>query len=107
MTRIGFIGGCLLAASISQSVFAQTPPEIELTIRRAGEVAFNGKTSLSMMARTPEELVDWLGRENDFPYGVMLLTGTGIVPPDAFTLSTGDIVDIAITGIGTLNNPVG
>ena len=58
------------------------------------------------MARTPEDLVSWLGRENDFPDGVMLLTGTGIVPPDDFNLSRGDIVDISISGIGTLTNPV-
>jgi 2-dehydro-3-deoxy-D-arabinonate dehydratase len=58
------------------------------------------------MARTPESLVEWLGKENEFPHGVMLLTGTGIVPPDDFSLSPGDIVDITITGIGTLTNPV-
>lgn len=80
---------------------------ITLTIRRAGAVAFEGKTSLSMMARTPQSLVEWLGKENEFPHGVLLLTGTGIVPPDAFTLKTGDEVAIAIDGIGTLTNPVG
>ena len=58
------------------------------------------------MARTLEGLVDWLGRENHFPHGVLLLTGTGIVPPDDFTLAPGDVVDITITGIGTLSNPV-
>ena len=57
-------------------------------------------------AHTPESLVDWLGRENEFPSGVVLLTGTGIVPPDEFTLASGDDVAIAITGIGTLSNPV-
>ena len=104
-----YTGACAIGPVITpvSAMPLLSTAEIELTIHRAGEVAFNGKTSLSMMARTPEELVDWLGRENDFPYGVMLLTGTGIVPPDAFTLLTGDIVDIAITGIGTLNNPVG
>lgn len=81
--------------------------DISLVIRRAGQVAFEGKTSLSMMARTPKDLVDWLGRENEFPHGVLLLTGTGIVPPDAFTLKPGDVVDITIDGIGTLTNPVG
>ena len=53
-----------------------------------------------------ESLVEWLGRENEFPAGVMLLTGTGIVPPDEFNLSPGDTVDISIAGIGTLSNPV-
>jgi 2-dehydro-3-deoxy-D-arabinonate dehydratase len=80
--------------------------EIRLTIRRGGAVAFDGSTTLAQMARTPESLVDWLGRENEFPNGVVLLTGTGIVPPDEFNLSSGDDVSIAIGGIGTLRNPV-
>jgi 2-dehydro-3-deoxy-D-arabinonate dehydratase len=81
--------------------------DITLVIHRGGAVAFEGKTSLSMMARTPAGLVEWLGKENEFPFGVLLLTGTGIVPPDSFTLKTGDSVDITIAGIGTLSNPVG
>lgn len=80
--------------------------EIHLVIRRAGKVGFEGKTSIASMARSTESLVAWLGRENHFPNGVMLLTGTGIVPPDDFTLSSGDIVEITISGIGTLINPV-
>jgi len=80
--------------------------EIRLTIRRTGQVAFEGSTTLAQMARTPEALVDWLGRENEFPTGVVLLTGTGIVPPDAFTLAPGDEVTIQIAGIGALTNPV-
>ncbi len=80
---------------------------IRLLIRRSGRVAYDGSTSLTAMARSLESLVDWLGRENHFPNGVLLMTGTGIVPPDDFTLCHGDVVDIAITGIGTLSNPVG
>jgi 2-dehydro-3-deoxy-D-arabinonate dehydratase len=80
--------------------------EIRLVVRRAGAVAFEGTTTLAQMARTPEALVDWLGRENEFPHGVLLLTGTGIVPPDEFNLSSGDEVAITIAGIGTLTNPV-
>jgi 2-dehydro-3-deoxy-D-arabinonate dehydratase len=80
--------------------------EIRLVIRRGGTVAFEGSTTLAQMARTPESLVDWLGRENEFPNGVILLTGTGIVPPDEFSLARGDDVAITITGIGTLVNPV-
>lgn len=80
--------------------------EIRLTVRRGNATAFEGTTTLAQMARTPESLVEWLGRENEFPHGVMLLTGTGIVPPDEFNLSAGDLVDIAIAGIGTLTNPV-
>ncbi|MGL6094770.1 MAG: fumarylacetoacetate hydrolase family protein [Fimbriiglobus sp.] len=80
--------------------------QITLTIRRSGTVVFEGATGVSAMHRTTESLVDWLGRENHFPHGVMLMTGTGIVPPDSFTLSPGDTVAIAITGIGVLENPV-
>ena len=80
--------------------------EIRLVIRRGGKIAFEGTTSLVQLNRTPESLVEWLGRENEFPNGVLLLTGTGIVPPDEFNLSNGDSVDISISGIGTLTNPV-
>jgi 2-dehydro-3-deoxy-D-arabinonate dehydratase len=59
------------------------------------------------MARTPEELVSWLGREYSVPHGAVLMTGTGVVPPDSFNLSLGDEVEITIDGIGTLTNPVG
>ena len=61
---------------------------------------------LAQMARTPESLAEWLFRENEFPRGALLLTGTGIVPPDEFTLKPGDDVSISIAGIGTLRNPV-
>jgi 2-dehydro-3-deoxy-D-arabinonate dehydratase len=80
--------------------------EIRLVVKRAGKVAFQGSTTLAQLNRTPESLVEWLGKEIDFPNGAMLLTGTGIVPPDEFNLSPGDTVDISITGIGTLTNPV-
>jgi len=79
---------------------------IRLRIDRGGAVAFAGETSLARMARPLEELVDWLGRENEFPNGVILLTGTGIVPPDEFSLQAGDVVSIAIDGVGELINPV-
>lgn len=81
--------------------------EIRLVVKRRGKVAFEGSTTLAQMARTPDSLVEWLGRENEFPNGVLLLTGTGIVPPDEFTLTSGDVVDISIAEIGTLTNPVG
>jgi 2-dehydro-3-deoxy-D-arabinonate dehydratase len=80
--------------------------EIRLTIERAGQRVFEGSTTLAQMARTPENLVEWLGRENAFPDGVLLLTGTGIVPPDEFTLAIGDDIAITIGGIGTLRNRV-
>jgi 2-dehydro-3-deoxy-D-arabinonate dehydratase len=58
------------------------------------------------MARSFGDLISWLGRDNQFPHGVILLTGTGIVPPDDFTLADGDVVTIEITGIGRLRNRV-
>jgi 2-dehydro-3-deoxy-D-arabinonate dehydratase len=79
---------------------------ISLAVKRAGQTAFSGQTSIEQMARTFEDLISWLARENSFPHGVFLLTGTGIVPGDDFTLAAGDIVEIRIDGIGTLRNPV-
>ena len=79
---------------------------IRLTIVRRGQAVFEGSTSVGQMKRTPEELIAWLGRDNSFPAGVFLLTGTGIVPPDDFTLAAGDQVHIDIAGIGRLSNYV-
>jgi 2-dehydro-3-deoxy-D-arabinonate dehydratase len=79
---------------------------IELAVKREGKVAFGGETSIEQMARTFEDLIGWLGRDNSFPGGAFLLTGTGVVPDDNFTLQPGDVVEITIDGIGTLSNPV-
>jgi len=79
---------------------------IELSVERNGEIAFRGTTAVSQMARTFADLIGWLGRDNSFPAGAFLLTGTGIVPGDDFTLAVGDLVRITISGIGTLANPV-
>ncbi|MSR55704.1 MAG: 2-hydroxyhepta-2,4-diene-1,7-dioate isomerase [Gemmataceae bacterium] len=102
-------GSCAIGPAITLAgampPLAQT--QIKLEIDRAGKRAFEGTTNLGQMARTPENLVEWLGREMSFPNGAMLLTGTGIVPPDAFTLASGDVVRITIDGIGTLTNTVG
>jgi 2-dehydro-3-deoxy-D-arabinonate dehydratase len=85
------------------------PPDttIALTIVRNGITAFHGSTTLAQMRRTPEELVEYLYRETSFPDGAILLTGTGVVPPDDFTLQTGDAIAITIPPIGTLDNVVG
>jgi 2-dehydro-3-deoxy-D-arabinonate dehydratase len=79
---------------------------IHLSVRRGGKVAFQGDTSIEQMARTFEDLIGWLARDNSFPNGAFLLTGTGIVPKDDFTLLAGDVVEITIDGIGTLSNPI-
>ena len=80
--------------------------KIVLTILRGGRDVFHGETSLAQLNRKLPELADWLAKENEFPSGAFLLTGTGIIPPDEFTLENGDSVAIEITGIGTLVNPV-
>ena len=79
---------------------------IELRVLRAGAVAFEGATNTRKIVRPYEELIGYLGRDNLFPDGVVLLTGTGVVPPDDFTLQPGDEVAIRIEGIGELRNPV-
>ena len=79
---------------------------IRLTIRRGGAVHFSDETSTNQIHRPLEELVTYLRRHNDFPAGVVLMTGTGIIPPPEFTLEGGDEVEIAVQGIGTLRNPV-
>jgi 2-dehydro-3-deoxy-D-arabinonate dehydratase len=79
---------------------------IHIEIHRDGESVFRGSVTLKDMKRRLEELVEFLYRESSFPKGCILLTGTGIVPPDTFTLAVGDRVDISIDGIGTLVNTV-
>jgi 2-dehydro-3-deoxy-D-arabinonate dehydratase len=79
---------------------------IRLVIHRGGKPVYDGRTSVDHMARTFENLIGWLGRDNSFPTGALLLTGTGIVPEGNFTLLAGDIVEIKIDGIGTLLNPI-
>jgi 2-dehydro-3-deoxy-D-arabinonate dehydratase len=79
---------------------------IRLTIERRGERVFDGSTTLGEMHRTCEDLVQWLGRDNSFPHGAVLLTGTGVVPPDDFALAAGDLVSIDVGGIGKLVNLV-
>ncbi len=100
-------GSCALGPCLLLSEGA-LPPSTEISlriVRRGGEV-FQGATRLSSMKRTPEELVGFLFRDNSFPNGCYLLTGTGIVPEDDFTLSSGDDIEISIEPIGTLINRV-
>ncbi|MCR9201106.1 MAG: fumarylacetoacetate hydrolase family protein [Planctomycetaceae bacterium] len=80
--------------------------QIELIISRDGSEAFKGRTDLSQLHRSLEDLAKWLYTESEFPAGAFLMTGTGIVPDDNFTLENGDHVAITISGIGTLENPV-
>jgi 2-dehydro-3-deoxy-D-arabinonate dehydratase len=80
--------------------------EINLEILRNNEVVFQQKTQLNQMKRELTELVEYLTKECTFPQGCFLMTGTGIVPPDSFSLISGDLVNITIDAIGTLSNPV-
>ncbi|MCX7398054.1 MAG: fumarylacetoacetate hydrolase family protein [Planctomycetales bacterium] len=97
------VGPCVLLA---EKPLDQDAIDIQLDIRRGGKSVFGGATKLSQMKRTPDELAKWLFRENVFPNGAFLMTGTGVVPDDSFTLEDGDEVSITITGIGTLTNPI-
>jgi len=84
-----------------------TSTEIHMEIDRDGRRVFDGSTPLSSMKRDVRTLVEYLYRHNSFPNGCFLLTGTGIVPPESFTLQQGDEIRITIEEIGTLVNVVG
>ena len=96
------LGPCILVSE------EPLPPETEISIQilRGGNVVFSGETPLSQMKRSPLSLIEYLYMENSFPSGAILLTGTGIVPPDSFTLALADEIRITIGGIGTLVNSV-
>jgi 2-dehydro-3-deoxy-D-arabinonate dehydratase len=96
------IGPCVLIAP--NPLPAATGIRIEIT--RQGRIEFSGATTLAQLSRKIEVLVEYLYRDNDFPAGVYLMTGTGIVPPDSFALAAGDRVRISIDAIGTLENVV-
>jgi 2-dehydro-3-deoxy-D-arabinonate dehydratase len=98
------------ACALGPAVLSPLPAE-PLTIRMRivddmGNELFAGETSTARMKRSFDELVDFLLRENPVPPGSVLLTGTGLVPPDGFTLVPGNVVEIQVPGIGTLANPV-
>ncbi len=101
-------GACALGPCITLAPFM--PPReqtrIHLTIVRDDNPVFEGETDLGQMHRSFEDLIEYVGRDNSFPDGLFLLTGTGIVPDSDFALQAGDVVTITIDGIGTLINPV-
>ncbi len=103
-----YLGCCALGPCVT---LAETMPPreamgVRMVIRRNGDSVFEGTTDAGRMARSFEDLIGWLARENAFPHGVFLLTGTGIVPPSDFTLEDGDHVSIEVDGVGELANPV-
>jgi 2-dehydro-3-deoxy-D-arabinonate dehydratase len=92
--------------TLAEAMPAREQIDISLSIFRSNKLVFSQSTSAGEMARTFADLVQWLGRDNSFPNGAFLLTGTGIVPNSDFTLHPGDQVDITIGGIGTLTNTI-
>ena len=100
-------GSCAVGPAIrllSAAELADLP--IQLEIIRGGAVVFAGETATSRMKRAFPDLADWLFRELTFPHGAFLMTGTGVVPPDNFTLHSGDLIRVTIGGV-TLENQVG
>jgi 2-dehydro-3-deoxy-D-arabinonate dehydratase len=103
-----YLGSCALGPWITPSWEIDDPYQlgIELIIERAGEVVWQGKASTSELHRRFDELVDYLFRADEFPDGVVLSTGTSLVPELPFTLAEGHVVRIRIDNLGELANPV-
>jgi 2-dehydro-3-deoxy-D-arabinonate dehydratase len=101
-------GCCGLGPCITLATRIAKPDhlDIQMLVRRKNSVVFTGATNSSQMARTFDNLIGWLKRSNTFPKGAFLLTGTGIVPDNEFTLEPGDVVEITIEEIGKLVNPI-
>lgn len=100
---LGLSDTIVLAREIGDSVL---DAEIRLTIERNGVTVFDGTTSTGKIRRSFDDLVDYLFRELSHPQGAVLLTGTGLVPPDEFTLEHDDVVEISIEGVGSLRHGV-
>ena len=102
-----FAGACALGPAVLVPDDWEAPLEIRMRIAdAAGSELFTGETSTAKMRRSFVELAEWLVRDNPVPAGSVMLTGTGLVPPDDFTLEPGHVVEIHVPGIGTLTNPV-
>jgi 2-dehydro-3-deoxy-D-arabinonate dehydratase len=103
-----YLGGCALGPFVRPAWEVADPYDlaIELTIIRSGEVAWAGTASTGQLHRTYDELVRWLLHSDVYPHGVILSTGTCLVPPAPFSLEQDDVVRIDISEIGTLTNPV-
>lgn len=95
------IGPCLV---IGEAISSET--KISISIQRAGTEAFSGSTAVSQIKRSFEELAEFLYRENEFPNGAYLMTGTGVVPDADFSLASGDRIRIEIGNLGVLENVV-
>lgn len=99
------------AAAVGPCIWLSKEPismdtKIKIQIVRKGNTVFEGETEVGQMKRKLTDLVHYLYREMSFPFGSLLMTGTGVVPPDSFTLDHGDVVNITVDSIGTLSNTV-
>ena len=94
------LGPCLVVTSTLPDGAAV----IAIEIRRAGATVFAGETTIGQIKRPLPSLADWLYRDNAFPHGAYLMTGTGVVPPDGFTLQPADEIRITLDPVGTLVN---
>jgi 2-dehydro-3-deoxy-D-arabinonate dehydratase len=102
-----FAGACAIGPALGVPDDWDAPFTIRLSIADSdGMTLFAGETSTAKMKRGPRELAEWLLRDNPVPPGSVLLTGTGLVPPDDYTLAPGHVVEIEIDGLGTLTNTV-
>ena len=101
-----YAGACALGPAVLVPDDWDAALAVRLRILDRGEVVFAGETSTARMKRSFRDLVGWLLRDNPVPPGSVLLTGTGLVPPDDFTLEPGMRVEIHVPGIGTLVNEV-
>ena len=103
-----FAGACAIGPALATPADWDAPWTIRLRIEdAAGAELHTAETSTAKMRRSPRELVSWLLRDNPVPAGSVLLTGTGLVPANDYTLQPGHVVSITIDGIGTLANRVG
>jgi 2-dehydro-3-deoxy-D-arabinonate dehydratase len=103
-----YIGSTAIGPDITPAWLAPTPAEMKIKARilRGAAIAWEAETSLAALNRTLEDLITYLFRCQDFPHGVILSTGTGIVPPLDIKLAAGDVVEIDVSGIGKLTNSV-
>jgi 2-dehydro-3-deoxy-D-arabinonate dehydratase len=103
-----YLGACAVGPGITPTWEVPDPRAIaiRMTITRAGVVAWEGEASTSQLHRDPLDLLAWLHRADEFPDGVVLATGTSLVPDLPFTLLADDVVSIELGGLGVLSNPV-
>jgi 2-dehydro-3-deoxy-D-arabinonate dehydratase len=103
-----YIGSTAIGPDITPAWLAPTPAEMKIKARilRGAAIAWEAETSLAALNRTLEDLITYLFRCQDFPHGVILSTGTGIVPPLDIKLAAEDVVEIDVSGIGKLTNSV-